>query len=149
MFTFIDLILTGIKNQLSIWEQRTGTPFLMSSRILLPNRHSEPVSGVICNFIYIFACYFLFSTCYLHILYINLDYQFLCLHVAICCFGICISIATCISMPLVILLYTFGCMYMPVACRTPWQISPMYGLKGAPIENKLCYYYLTARSKGM
>jgi len=36
-----------------------------------------------CSFICIFACYLFLCTCCLRTLYINLDYQFLCLHIAL------------------------------------------------------------------
>ena len=112
---------------------KVGTSGCQWLRVLLLNRHSEPVLGAICNFICVFACYLFFCTCCLRTLYINLDYQFLCLHIVLCC--LCISIATnpCFWLYCCIFLFLDVCICLYVR-RTPWQISPIYGLKGPPVE---------------
>ena len=82
------------------------------------------------------------SDAFCNFIYTNLDYQFLCLHVAVpvCCF--CVSIAACTSMLLVTLLYTFpflGRMYMPVCMQDSLADQPHIFIKILWAEGTTCW----------
>ena len=135
--TFIVPTQTGIKCHLSLWEQRTGTPFQMMSRTLPLNITLKLVLSQFCNIPIFFCCFFcLFSVfyscahckCYLtpylsnsvcvqDFLYVTLKY--------------CVIIYSLYHLVVSLLLFA---LYI-YRCRTSWHINP--GLKGLPAKIKL------------